>query len=918
MSREADYVYTIGTEDSPIPFGKDGDIRMLSCDENATDYSPQSDHSITFPSNIDFSKYGVDDNERFYGEFIRRVVTSPSMMGVLSDLMVRMDPTRTNEQDKSYSVSIYGDPGIGKTYVAKQLCSLLHERGAYVVNANSIEDTKVLYQVTTYNETTVGKQRLLDARLRLGLRDKDKAFDASTIEYLEKMFGDAVSKETREVEENGEINEVEVVSIDWESINEGVSYIDNVLEEVFQREGIKMEGKTGMGFVVSNGPILESLLNPNSPNYGRPIIIDEFSRLPEVDAYLQIIEFFSDPSVDKITLQGEDDRTFTVYRNQIPENFALIRASNHLNESNASSVQEMSDAMNSRDAYGCDLLFAPGANVGDFQFRMLHHLTGTPTYYLQLFTPEKEALPTKKATTMRWRTCGLTEEEKSQIPQEQIYNIEHLEATYEVGLNAGAFFYAINLIKNEAINNDALPQAYRDFLKKDAIIDLRYIKKVLQHSKMLKPEGVSSSAKLDDRMGVLKRALQSSGKKMTQEERRALVRAKKAIRESRKYDERGVRFENEVKDKLQMVFYPATLDDYLSTLSAEEVKTVQESIDGIWKQVLETAKKYKFEFGGYVGEDSIANVYSAPKTSDEFKETLKILTQSMREVYGTELNETDVVDSHALMSALELLETTPEGRLLIVPKHDIVDRNDPLGGIKPVRTDETTMKYTADDLISANQFIDSLLIKQTRIVNMDKLSQEAPKAIIYDGELTDIESIDPFCIEKPLEILKGKDKRFVVSFVNLSTNKEEGSSTDAEICSAHIIYDRKSDKTIIISDFDISDEKLAQIEKTDGAVKFVNASKITEEQAKAIENIVDEMLIDTDVSKGDIAGAMLLRYEASLASSNSDDGMIQHFCVAYKNKTEEQCDSIPVFLTKEKVEITPSKTKTSQFTNEGR
>ena len=312
------YKHKFGTEEFPVPIADKitGKITWLASEEDA----------IYIPTMRDEPKEAV------YGRLIRNVVTDPTMMKDMTEMLLRLDKGRTPEESKSYGYTTMGAPGNGKTYLTKAIGALVHPKGALVVDCNNIDNPDELYKVTTFSVDETRKQRKIDARVKMGNMDPEQALSQNAVAYMKKMFGnDVVTQETRDGKR--------ITAIDWNAVKGDSAFVEGVIDKVMEMENIPYEkDHSSLGFVVSNGPLLRALGDPDSPDYGRMVIRDESNRGPVVDAWLIFEAFFSDPGADELKLKGEDDKEFTIKRSDIPETFMFLGTANQATEDMGSSA----------------------------------------------------------------------------------------------------------------------------------------------------------------------------------------------------------------------------------------------------------------------------------------------------------------------------------------------------------------------------------------------------------------------------------------------------------------------------------------------------------------------------------------------------------------------------------------------------
>ena len=843
------YRHKFGTEEFPIPIidKVSGKITWLASEEDA----------IYIPT------MRTDSKEAIYGRLIRQVVTDPTMMKDMTEMLLRLDKSRTPESSKSYGYTTMGAPGNGKTYLSKAIGSLVHPKGALVVDCNNIDNPDELYKVTTFSVDETRKQRKIDARVQMGNIDPEQALSQNAIAYMKKMFGnDIVTQEMREGKR--------ITAIDWGAIKGDTAYIEGVLDKVMEMEKIPYEkDSSSLGFVVSNGPLLRALVDPNSPDYGRIVIRDESNRGPAVDAWLKIEAFFSEPGADELKLKGEDDKEFTIKRSEIPATFMFLGTANQATEDMGSSAKEMTKPMISRQGMGIDIRQIADPEKADYLSRTLKHLTGVPAYHVYMMDPNTfDKNPEMLAETlMYFRTVGLTPEEKKKIPQEELFNIRHIDRTIKVATQYGALLAETENLILRTAKDDSFPERYTAYLESQAVVDLRYVFKLYQHSQIAQPKGKSGA-------GVFAK-LGHASKAQSQEEVEWEMSKRIAQREKKKLLVRGTMLENEVASKLKDMIIPDSINSLLR--ESENPEEDYKKIESLWKSLVQTAKGLNFEFAGYVGEDSVAKMYNArpeDMPNVELDEIKDVLISSIREEYkedlkGQHIAADDVFDDTTLLEATQMLAKEDEYQRIFVPNYDIETTYDkPLKQvyIAPVR--DESVEIDRESLINTNQFADSFIIKSMRNHNMKKYAKEAPH---WDEENLGGDEVSK-------EIAMGQNKYFNTTcvFVNDEENQKVGL--------AAIVYNKGNQNAMILADFDVSDDDKAKLKKN--GVFYVNLNEVNESgDYSIIGNYLSQQTAPYDnVNNAQVVASLMMRIDPELATTGDDNA--EEFCQYLQNMGE--------------------------------
>lgn len=853
------HLHEVGTSEYPIPIMKDDKIEWLASD----------DTSVFLPTMRD------DTTEEFYGRLIRNVLSDPSMMDAFQEILYRFNVTDVDESgkfinnSKSYNLTVEGAPSSGKTYLAKAFGELMHPKGAFVVNCEAIEDPDELFKTTTYNVAQKAKTRIIDAYL-LKLTAKGESLKPETIQYLQEMLKDAVSVEEREITKNDESKVIQVVSIDWDgalSAGKKNDLISIICDDVIDMEGIKYtEQQSSIGFTTSNGPLLKALLDENDPDYGRMVILDESNRIPQIDAWLQIKAFLSDENVKTLKLKGEDDVEYTIKRNNLPASFFCVSTCNEATEEMGLSAKELTKPMISREGANIDIRKISDPQQRDFFSRTLKHLTGVPVYYEYMSRKEYyDANPNELAQKMlRLRTIGLTKEEVKQIPEEEIFNIKHIDRTIKVAEGIASFLYQSNLIIKQRAQDESLPQRYQDYLKNRALIDLRYVYKLIQSSKDYAKRLAISGGKSLEISSQEQTEAPKTGEQKIEEKIR-----KRAKKQRRNYMfERGSALDYIMYERVVNLVCPDNIGAYIeSNEDMTEIKAILEAIKQVAKE-----SKFATAMGGEPTEDSIAMLYNA-KESDfpnvSLEAIIGVIKESFSEIYGLDIKKEDILDDEVLNSVLQQISANRENNEVInniaVPNHDI--EQSVSAPILTVSTKSSTLGEAKvidpKSLITTEQFVDSLIIKQLFDYNMKKLESET---IEIDGESNNAS-----------KIANGENTIFFTTSVMMQNKGPEG---ETSLSKAHIVYNKKTGQTIVLADFNPSANDRTRMQNAN--IAFVNYTKATKEDYEQIAKFLRNQVIyanelegnaSASVSVSDLLNGILLRanptfvgidYEAAL------------------------------------------------------
>ena len=819
----------IGTENYPFPIGceKYSEFNpQTGKNENKIDiiWAASEEDAFYLPT------YREESNDEIYGMFLRKVISDPNLLENMTDVITRLDQTRTSAESKSYAYTPIGAPGNGKTYLMEAIGELVHPKGAFLVNCKNLREAEEIYKKSQIGVSKSSKIKAINTHVYMSnLGVEGKTFNSNTIVYMKSVLGNSICSQEKRIDKATN-QERRITSIDWKNTDASADVIEKVCDEIIKRENIDyQEEKGNIGITTENGPLIEALFDPNSPDYGRILILDEYNRIQEGEGLLQIQAFFSEPGKKTLSLEGADGKSYTIQRDNIPATFLFVGTANQVSEESGESARRQSRPEISRQGQGIDIKYISDPSKEDYISRTLKHLTGVPAYYTFMLDPEYFMDNPRELSHMLkiQRTIGIKEEDIREIPKEEMFDIKHIDRTIRAATSFATFLYeADRCIQNLSKNGD-LPTAYTDYLKYEAVVDLRYVYKLLQHSKIEKPKGKKGKDG--------KNAISLMGrKKVTQDQSEIVDEMETRIKHSYKRHmlTRGTKLEREISEKINSMFRPKDLSAKLkeSTDIEGSYKIINDVVNGL----NEIAKGLKYEFAGYIGEDSVAKSYNAKE--EDFPtiavEGIKnLLVASISETYGTKLSPEDITDDDALQTALSLLNEENDEKHIIVPnldkkttidepvikvhftnaedivsKETIEERFDRAISQKKAKHYDSELLITEKreivndialqelertDLLSTREFINSLCLRQMRKYNMKKLMQENLDINIEANANN----------QKAIDIATGKNDKIFTSLVLLDNPEKTGDMNETTGL-AHIMYNKMTDYTIILSKSD--------------------------------------------------------------------------------------------------------------------
>ena len=647
----------LGTEDYPFPIKfeqhQTGEVDPKTKEPvvvtNVT-WAASEEDSFIIPT------YREESVEELYGLFLRKVVADPNLLSEMTEIITRLDQSRTKIEDKSYSYTPMGAPGNGKTFLMRAIGEMVHPKGAMLINCKQLREAEEIYKKSEIGVSKSSKRKAIDAHIymsNLGVKE----FSDNTFAYMKRVLGNKIGYQEKrtQIDEDGNEKIVKITSIDWQNTDASADVIEQVCDYIIQKENISYNEEQGnIGITTVNGPLINALFDKNSPDYGRVLILDEYNRLPEGESLLTIQDFFSEPGKQTLELEGADGKVYTIKRKDIPKTFLFLGTANQASEEMGESARRQSRPEISRQGQGIDIKFISEPTKEDYISRTLKHLTGVPAYYTYMLSPEEflnspEAL---KAILKDQRTVGVSDEQIKELPREEMFNINHIDRTLRTAIAYGTLLYETDRVIQTLAKEEELPSAYTDYLKHEAVVDLRLIFKLLQHSKMEKAKGKTGN----DAKNVL---LQRRGRKKEEQDSDD-VQYELEDRLKGGYKKymlsRGYRLEQEVSERIIDLIKPKDISRKLK--DATDIDQCCETIDGMIKGLSERAKGLKFEFAGYQGNDSVAKSYSAEEKdfpSVAIEGIKNLLVSSISEVYGKKLSSSSITDDEALQNAIDFL-----------------------------------------------------------------------------------------------------------------------------------------------------------------------------------------------------------------------------------------------------------------------
>jgi hypothetical protein len=526
----------LGNSNTPLP--------VWDPQTGATGALAGPDSSVTLYTTREDQK-GIPVAEHIYADLMRNLPSRSMLPHLMHELMER-DPNRVDWDKHSFLCGYMGPPSIGKSYMIKTLGRLTHPRGNLYLNCKDI-DMGTIFCETVFDTSGANREKAaIDAKLMQG-NQGGKGLSESSLQMLRNSLGDAYTEQ----QQDGKT----VVSIDWNGIQvkggtpEEQNYQKQVIREaisqVCQNEGIQMTADAGQIGITTRDGIAIRAADPNSADYGRPVLLDELNRA-KPGTLQKLYEFFamlSDPKVEKLQVTGGENRPFTFYRKDLPVSYRMNFTGNPAGRAMGSA--DMDRPLISRFGAELDIRTVPDPALHDYADRISQSLTGVPLTQLYYSArPFFDAHPEKLVETARnFRLAGLTDAEKKNVPEEELLNIAIAPRVIQLSEQLAEFFSNVKHVFNPESQlyrggKVSLSQEYESYLQ-GIEIDLRLVTKLIEKASVVPPR-VLQPAMVDYSNAFNKTAKQND-----------------ALELEERLEDRGRRLESYLQQWMHQVIVPA-------------------------------------------------------------------------------------------------------------------------------------------------------------------------------------------------------------------------------------------------------------------------------------------------------------------------------------------------------------------------
>lgn len=442
--------------------------------------------------------------ERIYAELMRNYPSRNMTEFLIHELQAR-DPHRIDWERNSFVSGYVGGPGVGKSFLFKLLGSLVHPKGSLYMNVKGVDVGSIFSETVFETSGAMQERAAIDAKILQG-NNGGKGLKAESVEILRSVLGEAFV----EAAPDGK----PALSIQWDNMRvsggtvQQQAYqgevIAQALRQVCTLEGIKLsEGGIQIGITTRDGIAIRAM-DPNSADYGRPILLDELNANPDdqgsLEKLFEYIAFLADPKVPSIELAGGKNRKMTFHRRELPPTFRLNFTANP----NARGMARGSfdRALTSRFGVQLDLRTVPDQDATDYADRIAAYLVGAPLMQVysagvdpstgaNIYDSNPEYL---KAALLRVQTLARTDAEAAHAARssDEALNVEIAPRIMQMATQMGNFFERLGdmlspdspLHKNNGLN---ISPEYEAYLR-EVQIDLRLPTKLIEKAGAVEPQ----------------------------------------------------------------------------------------------------------------------------------------------------------------------------------------------------------------------------------------------------------------------------------------------------------------------------------------------------------------------------------------------------------------------------------------------
>ena len=298
---------------------------------------------------------------------------------------------------------LIGDPGYGKTYMAKKIGQITHPEGPMVVECGDKDLRTLLYRYEVAAQDTRKLHDILDSRL------KDGSLSVVSKNLLTEVVG---TKGDR---------------FNWEKLK---ASDNNTLSTVILEERLN-QSQNGVSLISKEGELIQAW------KAGRPIVLDEFTKaqVESLGSLNGLLSFLTDPSIDETTVNDDSGNHFTFRRSEQNPLFNVIMTGNHADDS--AGTHYLPDSVRSR----VTPLEFQALDAQDWEHRFSQLTMGVPASTIRRMMPEDLYLDGAFTDLLQqMRQVGLNEQQSANIPHWQEEFISIAPQVIEAGEKVATFY----------------------------------------------------------------------------------------------------------------------------------------------------------------------------------------------------------------------------------------------------------------------------------------------------------------------------------------------------------------------------------------------------------------------------------------------------------------------------------------------
>lgn len=360
--------------------------------------------------------------DRVVGMLLREM-SVPSLLPIQFEALLRRDPDNINRL-----MFIKGDPGSGKTHLAKLVGRVRSEKGPLIVDCGDRNISELLYET------------VLDAGedFKSGLNSKlseGQITGASRTEL--RKLGPAFTEAS---DGKGQIDwaSVGLAHRDKQSDSEAAAEAYEILKKVSFLEGFDKAGSNALGMKMKEGMLIRAFRED------REIILDEYNKSVQgTDGSMQgVLQFLvgMDTSMtvsNRLKIDGrEQTYSFEFRRENMGAGFFVTITGNDTKD--GVTTHDLSASAYSR----IDPFQVPPMQLEDWKHRISQYMTGLPLSTLAaVYHDEAANNPQQFARTLLdIRTMGMTATEKAAVPEHHMIYLQNWQSTLEAVEKLASFY----------------------------------------------------------------------------------------------------------------------------------------------------------------------------------------------------------------------------------------------------------------------------------------------------------------------------------------------------------------------------------------------------------------------------------------------------------------------------------------------